>query len=135
MLPIIIEHDFRCCLARSKPRKASCRHQSAMNYLRMLSNDWNGPTAHFALLSRWKQLSAALMYSTYVRDAFSLFNSRTVNIERATNDLDPLLRVYASDSKPAICGTYYAMARGLPSCYSRSPTFGSSISNLTPQTI
>ncbi|OCL01725.1 hypothetical protein AOQ84DRAFT_383431 [Glonium stellatum] len=82
-----------------------------MNYLRMLSNDWNGPTAHFALLSRWKQLSAALMYSTYVRDAFSLFNSRTVNIERATNDLDPLLRVYASDSKPAICGTYYAMAR------------------------
>ena len=41
------------------------------------------------------------MHSAYVRDAFSHFNSCTVNIERAINDLDPLLHVYANDSKPA----------------------------------
>ncbi|KAF2502511.1 hypothetical protein BU16DRAFT_521226 [Lophium mytilinum] len=51
---------------------------------------------HFALLSRWKQISATLMHSTYVRDSFSHFDSRTINIERAINDLDPLLRTYAS---------------------------------------
>ena len=41
------------------------------------------------------------MHSAYVRDAFSHFDSCTVNIESAINDLDPLLRVYADDSKPA----------------------------------
>lgn len=42
------------------------------------------------------------MHSAYVRDALSHFDSRTVSIEHAINDLDPLLRVYADDSKPAI---------------------------------
>jgi len=42
------------------------------------------------------------MHSAYVRDAFSHFDSRTVSIERAINDFDPLLRVYADDSKLAI---------------------------------
>lgn len=42
------------------------------------------------------------MHSAYVRDAFSHFDSRTVSIERAIKDFDPLLRVYADDSKPAI---------------------------------
>ena len=42
------------------------------------------------------------MNSAYVCDAFSHFDSRTVNIERAINDLDPFLRVYTDDSKPAI---------------------------------
>jgi hypothetical protein len=37
------------------------------------------------------------MHATYIRDAFSHFDSRTVNIERALNDLDPLLELYASD--------------------------------------
>jgi hypothetical protein len=32
----------------------------------------------------------------YVRDSFSHFDSRTINIERAINDLGPLLRAYAS---------------------------------------
>lgn len=41
------------------------------------------------------------MHSAYVRDAFSHFDSCTVDIERAINDLDPLLHVYADDSKPA----------------------------------
>ncbi|PVH97128.1 hypothetical protein DM02DRAFT_91747 [Periconia macrospinosa] len=49
----------------------------------------------FALLSRWKQLSATLSHSTYVQNAFSHFDSRTTNIERALNDLDPLLSTYA----------------------------------------
>jgi hypothetical protein len=53
---------------------------------------------NFALLSRWKQVSATLMHATYIRDAFSHFDSRTVNIERALNDLDPLLQIYASDN-------------------------------------
>ncbi|KAF2245602.1 hypothetical protein BU26DRAFT_71738 [Trematosphaeria pertusa] len=49
----------------------------------------------FALLSRWKQISATLLHSTYVADAFLDFDSRTVNIERALKDLDPLLATYA----------------------------------------
>lgn len=52
-------------------------------------------SVNFALLSRWKQISATLSHSTYVADAFSHFDSRTVNIERALNDLEPLLRTYA----------------------------------------
>ena len=40
------------------------------------------------------------MHGTYTRDAFSHFDSRTVNIERALNDLDPLLRIYTSDDAP-----------------------------------
>lgn len=35
------------------------------------------------------------MYSFYVRDSFSTFDSRTFSIERALNDLDLLLRAYA----------------------------------------
>jgi len=50
----------------------------------------------FALLSRWKQISATLLHSTYVANAFSHFDSRTINIERALKDLDPLLTTYAS---------------------------------------
>ena len=49
----------------------------------------------FSMLSRWKQLTAALSHSTYVDNAFSLFDARTVNIERALKDLDPLLATYA----------------------------------------
>jgi hypothetical protein len=49
----------------------------------------------YALLSRWKQLSATLLHSTYVADAFSSFDGRTVNIERAMMDLGPLLATYA----------------------------------------
>ena len=49
----------------------------------------------FSMLSRWKQLTAVLSRSTYVDDAFSLFDARTVNIERALKDLDPLLATYA----------------------------------------
>lgn len=50
----------------------------------------------FALLSRWKQITATLLHSTYVEDAFSHFDSRTVNMERALQDLDPLLATYAT---------------------------------------
>ncbi|CAI6233103.1 unnamed protein product [Periconia digitata] len=49
----------------------------------------------FALLSRWKRISATLLHSTYVDNAFSNFDSRTVNIERALKDVDPLLSTYA----------------------------------------
>ncbi|KAF2793452.1 hypothetical protein K505DRAFT_417789 [Melanomma pulvis-pyrius CBS 109.77] len=49
---------------------------------------------NFALLSSWKRISATLMQSAYVKDAFSHFDSRTVNIERALNDLNPLLSIY-----------------------------------------
>lgn len=55
-----------------------------------------------AMLSRWKQTSAALMHSTYVTNAFSIIDSRTMNVERALEDLDTLLKVYAnshSDSR------------------------------------
>ena len=48
-----------------------------------------------ALLSRWKQISATLLHETYVHDAFSPFDGRTINIERAIEDLGPLLRTYA----------------------------------------
>ena len=41
------------------------------------------------------------MHLAYVRDAFSHFDSCTADIERAINDLDALLYVYADDSKPA----------------------------------
>jgi len=51
---------------------------------------------NFALLSRWKQLTATLTHSLYVRDAFSHFDPRTFNVERALGDLDPLLRRYTS---------------------------------------
>lgn len=50
---------------------------------------------NLALLSRWKQISATLMHSTYVDNAFSPFDGRTINIERAIEDLDPLLATYA----------------------------------------
>lgn len=66
-------------------------------------------SASFALLSRWKQISASLLYSTYVENAFSHFDSRTVNIERALNDLDPLLRIYAVPNR-ASCGTQARLA-------------------------
>jgi hypothetical protein len=52
-------------------------------------------SVNFALLSRWKQISATLLHSTYVGNAFTHFDSRTVNIERALQDLDPLLTAYA----------------------------------------
>jgi hypothetical protein len=48
-----------------------------------------------ALLSRWNQISATLLRSAYVTYAFSPFDGRTVNIERAMEDLDPLLATYA----------------------------------------
>ncbi|KAK7182414.1 hypothetical protein PSPO01_11648 [Paraphaeosphaeria sporulosa] len=50
---------------------------------------------NFALLSRWKQATAALCHNAYVLDAFTFFDARTVNIERALKDLDPLLARYA----------------------------------------
>ena len=50
---------------------------------------------NLALLSRWKQISATLLHETYVHDAFSPFDGRTINIERAIEDLGPLLRTYA----------------------------------------
>lgn len=48
-------------------------------------------SVNYALLSRWKQISATLLHSTYETHAFSHFDPRTVNIERALQDLDPLL--------------------------------------------
>lgn len=59
-----------------------------------LGKDETNPV-NFALLSRWKQTTAALCYTAYVTDAFSFFDARTVNIERALKDLDPLLGTYA----------------------------------------
>lgn len=56
----------------------------------------NHNAVNFALLSRWKQISATLLYNTYVADAFSHFDARTANIERALKDLDPLLATYAN---------------------------------------
>ncbi|KAL5446196.1 hypothetical protein PMIN07_002355 [Paraphaeosphaeria minitans] len=50
---------------------------------------------NFALLSHWKQATAALCHKAYVADAFTFFDARTVNIERALKDLDPLLATYA----------------------------------------
>src|SRR5688572_28370897 len=52
---------------------------------------------HFVLLSRWKQMTATMMYNYYVLEAFSNFDSRTTNIDRAVEDLEPLLRLYADD--------------------------------------
>jgi hypothetical protein len=49
----------------------------------------------FALLTQWKQISATLLHSTYVEYAFSSFDGRTTNIERAIEDLSPLLANYA----------------------------------------
>jgi hypothetical protein len=54
---------------------------------------------NFALLTRWKQISAILLHSTYVADAFSSFDGRTMNIERAIEDLGPLLTIYAIPDK------------------------------------
>ncbi|KAF1993422.1 hypothetical protein P154DRAFT_589666 [Amniculicola lignicola CBS 123094] len=51
--------------------------------------------ANLALLSRWKQITATLMHSTYVQQAFTHFDSRTINVERALNDIDYLLCTYA----------------------------------------
>ncbi|KAF2122284.1 hypothetical protein BDV96DRAFT_141325 [Lophiotrema nucula] len=59
------------------------------------------PHTNFALLSHWKQISATLIHATYIKDAFSHFDSRTVNIERALNDLDVLLRCYAVSDEAA----------------------------------
>lgn len=50
---------------------------------------------NLALLSRWKQISATLLHATYMEGAFSPFDSRTINIERAIEDLDPLLGTFA----------------------------------------
>lgn len=50
---------------------------------------------NYALLSRWKQITASLCHTAYIEDAFSFFDARTVNIERALKDLDPLLSTYA----------------------------------------
>jgi hypothetical protein len=50
---------------------------------------------NFALLSRWKQTTAVLCHNAYIANAFSFFDGRTVNIERALKDLDPLLTTYA----------------------------------------
>lgn len=55
---------------------------------------------NLALLSRWKQISATLLHTTYVEEAFSPFDGRTINIERAIEDLDPLLSTYAADETP-----------------------------------
>ncbi|KAJ4398174.1 hypothetical protein N0V91_010401 [Didymella pomorum] len=52
---------------------------------------------NLALLSRWKQISATLLHSTYMAEAFSPFDGRTINIERAIEDLDPLLGTYAAN--------------------------------------
>ncbi|KAF3033642.1 hypothetical protein E8E12_005016 [Didymella heteroderae] len=58
--------------------------------------DGKGPKPlNLALLSRWKQISATLLHSTYMEQAFSPFDGRTINIERAIEDLDPLLGTYA----------------------------------------
>ncbi|KAF2010374.1 hypothetical protein BU24DRAFT_454757 [Aaosphaeria arxii CBS 175.79] len=54
------------------------------------------------LISRWKQITAELLRETYVEDAFSHFDSRTINIERGVNDLYSLLRAYSDTSKDAI---------------------------------
>lgn len=51
---------------------------------------------NLALLSRWKQISAALLHTTYADEAFSRFDPRTINIEHAIEDLDPLLAAYAA---------------------------------------
>ena len=50
---------------------------------------------NLALLARWKQISATLLRDTYLDEAFSAFDGRTVNIERAIEDLGPLLGTYA----------------------------------------
>lgn len=50
---------------------------------------------NFALLSRWKQTTAALCHNTYILNAFAFFDARTVHIERALTDLEPLLATYA----------------------------------------
>lgn len=50
---------------------------------------------NLTLLSHWKQISATLLHSTYEEDAFSPFDARTINIERAMEDLGPLLNTYA----------------------------------------
>ncbi|KAJ4367812.1 hypothetical protein N0V86_009648 [Didymella sp. IMI 355093] len=51
---------------------------------------------NLALLSRWKQITASLLHSTYMEEAFSPLDGRTINIERAIEDLDPLLGAYVS---------------------------------------
>lgn len=40
-------------------------------------------------------MTAVLCYNAYVTDAFTFFDARTVSIERALKDLDPLLATYA----------------------------------------
>ncbi|KAH7391022.1 hypothetical protein DE146DRAFT_738494 [Phaeosphaeria sp. MPI-PUGE-AT-0046c] len=55
----------------------------------------NHAHVNWALLSRWKQITAALMHATYVSNGFSYIDSRTANVERALKDLEPLLSLYA----------------------------------------
>ncbi|KAJ4984451.1 hypothetical protein SVAN01_10086 [Stagonosporopsis vannaccii] len=61
-----------------------------------LTMDGNEPKPlNLSLLARWKQISATLLHDVYVDDAFSPFDARTINIERAMEDLGPLLNTYA----------------------------------------
>ncbi|KAJ4354210.1 uncharacterized protein N0V89_005944 [Didymosphaeria variabile] len=59
-----------------------------------LGKDETSPV-NLALLSRWKQISFALCHTAYIANAFSFFDARTVNIERALKDLNPLIATYA----------------------------------------
>lgn len=68
---------------------------------------------NWALLSRWKQISSTLMHSTYVANSFSYIDSRTANVERALNDLEPLLGMYAiSSTKSRVTGLRNVLQKG-----------------------
>lgn len=65
-----------------------------------ITKDETGPV-NFKMLSRWKQLTASLSHTTYVTEAFSFFDARTMNVERALKELDPLLTTFATPRDPS----------------------------------
>ncbi|ORY18526.1 hypothetical protein BCR34DRAFT_320182 [Clohesyomyces aquaticus] len=77
------------------PEIVECFQSFSTGLMAVMDGSHGHGQVHFGLLSRWKIISATLMHATYVRDAFSPFDSRTINIERALKDLDPLLHTYA----------------------------------------
>jgi hypothetical protein len=56
------------------------------------------PTAHALYFSRWRVITAELMQSAYVRNAFSSIDPRSQNIQGAIDVLESILRPY-TDSR------------------------------------
>lgn len=56
--------------------------------------------AQYECIAQWKQLTAILLYDTYIKNGFMAADSRTRNMDRTIEDLDPLLQ---SLTGPSCC--------------------------------